>query len=111
MTSDTSYPTSKEKSIKRIDDTLTHALNMLDCHGAPGAMAVCILANGSTLFRASGVCQDAHGLLFGLNAITESMHEIVKHSENIELRIAYEDVINAVGKALVASKYSASQLI
>lgn len=85
---------------ENIDRTLRHALDMLDCYGAPGALAICLLEDGGTLLRASGVCQDPHGLLLGLQAIAESIQQTLRKAPNKDYQAACSEVIGAVSKAL-----------
>jgi hypothetical protein len=90
---------------EKIDRTLRHALDMLDCYGSPGAMAVCLLEDGSTLFRASGICQDPHGLLLGLYTMAEFVKEAIDKSPDESRRTACYEVLRAVSKALHAFEH------
>jgi hypothetical protein len=97
-----------KKPPEKIDRTLRHALDMLDCYGSPGAMAVCLLEDGSTLFRASGICQDPHGLMLGLQAIAESVKEAIDKTADEDHRTACYEVLGAVSKAVKTFEHPAA---
>lgn len=88
-----------KKPPDKIDNTLKHALDMLECYGVPGTMAVCLLEDGGTLLRANGICQDTHGLLLALRAIAESIQHSLANSTDAQSG-AYRELCGEVVRAV-----------
>lgn len=94
----------KNEPPKNVQRTLTHALDALDCYGVPGAVAVCLMEDGASYIKASGMCMDLNGAAMALYAAVDAFREIADQRGQKEAEKALAEAAKSLMEVIRATR-------